>query len=65
MQGHMLKLTCGGLNCKDTSCDYKIRRENYWNLEQRRTIKKNFGLVATITQLKRGANEEKVSHITF
>jgi hypothetical protein len=40
-------------------------RENYWNLEQTRTIKTNFELVATRTQLKRGTNEERISHIGF
>jgi hypothetical protein len=61
----MLKLTCKGLNCKDARYDYKARREDYWNLEQIGTIKKNFELVVVRTQLKIGANEEKVSHIAF
>ncbi len=65
MQGHRLKLTCKGLNCKDTSYDYKVGRENYSDLEQTKTIKKNFEFVIARTQLKRRRNEERISHRAF
>jgi len=44
MQGHILKLICRSLNCKDTSCDYKVGRKKYWDLEQTRTIKRTLSL---------------------